>query len=90
MVTAARIHSYSHEEYLALEEQSPVRHEFIDGDIYAMAGGTPEHAGLCSAALLEIGKQIPSGCRTYSSDLRVRVSGQGRRSTLPERSSAAR
>ena len=33
---------YTYAEYLALEDESPIRHEYIDGEIYAMAGGTPD------------------------------------------------
>jgi Uma2 family endonuclease len=51
-----------------------VRHEFLDGEIYAMAGGTPEHAALAASVLRHIGNQLPSGCRTYTSDLRARIS----------------
>jgi Uma2 family endonuclease len=68
-----RIHDYTYAEYVALEEHSPVRHEFIAGEIYAMAGGTPEHAALASAILRLLGNQLPAGCRTYTSDLRVRI-----------------
>ena len=41
----ARSHTvrYALEEYLALEAASNTKHEFLDGQIYAMAGGTPEH-----------------------------------------------
>ena len=34
---------YTAEEYFALEEQSEVRHEFFDGEVFAMAGGTKSH-----------------------------------------------
>ena len=37
---------YTYAEYLALEATSNVKHEYLDGQIYAMAGGTPEHAAL--------------------------------------------
>ena len=37
---------YAWHEYLALESASNVKHEYLDGQIYAMAGGTPEHAAL--------------------------------------------
>lgn len=67
------IHSYAYTEYVLLEEHSPVRHEFIAGEIYAMAGGTPEHAALAASVLRLLGNQLPSGCRAYTSDLRVRV-----------------
>jgi Uma2 family endonuclease len=45
---AHRIH-YTYTEYLALEASSNVKHEYLDGQIYAMAGGTPEHAALAAA-----------------------------------------
>jgi hypothetical protein len=36
-------------EYLLLEEDSTVKHEFLDGLVWAMAGGTPEHAAFAPA-----------------------------------------
>jgi Uma2 family endonuclease len=74
MVASARLHRYTYEDYLLLEQHSQVRHEFLDGEIYAMAGGTPEQAALASFVLRHIGNQLPAGCRTYTSDLRVRIS----------------
>jgi Uma2 family endonuclease len=41
MQTVERI--YTAEEYLELELNSPERHEFVDGDIRLMTGGTPDH-----------------------------------------------
>src|ERR1700690_2491493 len=37
---------YAWDEYLALESASNVKHEYLDGQIYAMAGGSPVHAAL--------------------------------------------
>ncbi len=34
-------HHYSFAQYLEVEEISEVRHEYYEGEIYAMAGGTP-------------------------------------------------
>lgn len=71
-------HQYSFEEYLELEESSPVRHEFYAGEIYAMAGGTPEHAALAARVIVLLGQQLgASPGRVYSSDLRVRVLATG-------------
>jgi len=70
------LHRYPYREYVALEEHSPVRHEFIAGEIYARAGGTPEHAALAAAVLRAIGNRLPAGRRTYTSDLRVRIENQ--------------
>ncbi len=71
-------HHYTFEEYLELEEVASVRHEFYDGEIYAMAGGTPEHAAMTAVITSALGAQIEgSDCRVYSSDLRVRVLATG-------------
>jgi Uma2 family endonuclease len=48
MLPAPR-HRYSFEEYLEVESIAGVRHEYFDGEIYAMAGGTPEHAAIAAA-----------------------------------------
>jgi Uma2 family endonuclease len=68
---------YTYAEYLALEEESPIRHEYLDGEIYAMAGGTPDHAALAAAVLSIIRAQLPRGCRAFTSDLRVRILSTG-------------
>jgi Uma2 family endonuclease len=61
-------------EYVAIEEESSVRHEFANGEILAMAGGTPEHAALAAAVVTLLGGQLRGkSCRVYSSDLRLRV-----------------
>ena len=49
MTQAAPRHSYTLRDYLDVEEVSVVRHELINGEIVALAGGTPEHAALASA-----------------------------------------
>jgi len=60
-------------EYVALEAYSNVKHEYIDGWIVAMAGGTPEHAALGAAVVGHLFAALPARCRVYSSDLRVRT-----------------
>jgi hypothetical protein len=49
MSTSARRVHYTYAQHLALEEHSAARHEFLDGEIYATAGGSPDHAGLAAA-----------------------------------------
>src|SRR5262245_39242529 len=69
---------YTHAEYLALEGSSNVKHEFLGGQIYAMAGGTPEHAALAAAVIGLLFPQLRAGrCRAHDSDLRVRVPATG-------------
>jgi len=78
MTLLAPRHRYSFAEYLETEEVSTVRHEFYDGEIYAMAGGSPEHAALAAAITTALGRQLEgTNCRVYSSDLRVRVLATG-------------
>ena len=78
MVSGARHHRYTYEEYLAFERSANTRHEFFDGEIYAMAGGTPTHAAVCVNVSSLLRAQLRGrGCQTYSSDLRVRVLATG-------------
>jgi Uma2 family endonuclease len=77
MGVPARLHHYSFQDYLMVEEMNPGRHEFLDGEIYAIAGGTMLHAALSAAVLTALATQLTGGCRTYTSDLRVRVLATG-------------
>jgi Uma2 family endonuclease len=61
-------------EYVALEEATTGKHEYVGGQIYAMAGGTPEHSALAVSIATQLANQVRGGrCRVHSSDLRVRV-----------------
>lgn len=74
---AHRIH-YTRADYLALEASSNVKHEFLDGQIYGMAGGTPEHAALAAAVIGLLFGQLRAGrCRAHDADLRIRVRETG-------------
>ncbi|MBS2019760.1 MAG: Uma2 family endonuclease [Deltaproteobacteria bacterium] len=63
----------SFQEYVALDDASELRHEYVDGGPFAMAGGTPEHAALVSSVHLAIGTQIGEPCRAFVESLRVRT-----------------
>lgn len=61
------------EEYLAAERIAEVRHEFFDGTIFAMAGGSKKHNQISSNLVRIIGNQIlKKPCNVYSSDMRVK------------------
>jgi Uma2 family endonuclease len=65
---------FTPDEYFAWEEQQLCRHEYIDGEVYAMSGGTINHseiAGNCFFLLK--GHLQDSGCRTLNSDARVNI-----------------
>ncbi|MCA9706389.1 MAG: Uma2 family endonuclease [Myxococcales bacterium] len=64
----------TYEEYLAAERSSPTKHEYLRGEVYAMAGGTPTHAGLAMAVGVALSNALAGRpCRVFGSDLRVRV-----------------
>ena len=74
MIAPAHRIQYTRADYLALERSSNVKHEYLDGQIYGMAGGTPEHAALAAAVIGILFGQLRGGrCRVHDSDLRVRV-----------------
>jgi Uma2 family endonuclease len=80
--TLRRVH-HTYAEYLALEAQSSARHEYLEGEIYAMAGGSPDHAALAAALIAILAGHLPPGCRVFSSDLRIRIPATGL-STYPD------
>ena len=65
-------------DYLAFEEQSDGKHEFLDGEVVAMAGGTPEHGALAMAMGAELRSALGDRpCRVFSSDVRIRIQVTG-------------
>ena len=72
MSTARRLH-HSYEEYLRALEVSGVKLEYCDGEIYAMAGGTPAHADLGASILRLLGNALLGRCRVSSSELKIRI-----------------
>ena len=66
---------YSYADFLRVEADSPnVRHEYVSGQIFAMAGGTPEHARIITDVVLWLGTALKgSPCKVYTSDLRIRI-----------------
>jgi Uma2 family endonuclease len=66
----------SYDAYVAFCDTAELKHEFWNGELFAMAGGSEAHA-LLSANLIRIfgGQLRGTPCRVYSSDLRVRAEG---------------
>jgi Uma2 family endonuclease len=67
MVVAFPHHHYRFQDYLAVEEMGPVRHEFLNGAIFAMAGGTPEHAALSAAIVVLLGTHLRGRLPAFAS-----------------------
>jgi Uma2 family endonuclease len=68
----------SPEDYLELEQKSEVRHEYVRGRAFAMAGVTEAHDAIVVNLTVLVGSQIRgSGCRVFSSDMKLRVEATG-------------
>jgi Uma2 family endonuclease len=77
VLATARPH-LSFEEYCQIESRSPIKHEYVDGQALAMAGGSREHAALCANILGLLTAQLRGRrCQAHTSDLRVRVRATG-------------
>lgn len=65
-------------EYFAIERAAPFRSEYFNGEMFAMAGANSTHNFIKSNLEVELGIRLRgSGCRTVSSDQRVKVERTG-------------
>ena len=63
------------DEYLVYEAEADIKHEYIDGEIFAMSGGTDNHSVMSANTIIAIGRQLDdSDCLIRSSDMRVKIS----------------
>lgn len=74
MSETSRFSKLTIEEYLNREEKSKVRHEFIDGQIFAMSGSTEAHNVICGNLFAIIHAHLRgSGCRAFINDMKVHI-----------------
>src|SRR6267143_1242710 len=65
-------------EYLAIERASDIRHEFLDGLVYAMAGESPDHSTICYNLAVSTGTQLKDKpCRGFSPNMKVKAGPSG-------------
>ena len=65
-------------EYLAFERSSESKHEFFDGELFAMTGGTPAHSLIATNFASEARAALKERpCVVFNSDLRVKVNATG-------------
>ncbi len=77
MSTAPKLY-YSPAEYLARERKALTKSEYYAGEIFAMAGGTPEHSLIAANLTGELRNVLKGGaCNVFTSDLRVKVEATG-------------
>ena len=74
MPQLARDQRFSVEDYLAAEDGSDIRHEYIDGELYAMTGASRRH-GLITLNLVAHLRPLLRGtpCQLFANDMKVRL-----------------
>jgi Uma2 family endonuclease len=69
---------FTPEQYLEMEREADYKSEYLAGQIYAMAGASPEHVLITGNVTGELRSQLKGRpCSTYPTDLRVRVRPTG-------------
>jgi len=65
----------SEQQYLEDEKKREIKHEYIDGEIYAMSGASQNHNELSHTISRLLGNHLEdTKCRVFSSDMKVKVS----------------
>jgi Uma2 family endonuclease len=74
MATARQVTFISEEDYLEGEKIAELKHEYVDGHIYAMAGAHSNHNSLALNISSEFKNHLKGKpCRAYMSDMKVRI-----------------
>jgi Uma2 family endonuclease len=74
MATALQEKLISVDEYLHDELVRDIKHEFVDGVIYAMAGASANHERIVNNVMRKFGNHLDdSPCEPFSSDMKVKI-----------------
>ena len=73
MATNPQRHWVSVEEYMELDQVSPVRYEYWEGQLVAMSGGNGDHALIATNIIVALRQYIKAPRRLYNSDLKVQI-----------------
>src|SRR5437667_587287 len=69
-------HLISVEEYLEGEKFSEARHEYVEGHVYAMAGGSDDHNRIAMNIWRELGQALRGKrCEAFGADMKLKVPG---------------
>ncbi|MBK7003185.1 MAG: Uma2 family endonuclease [Rhodoferax sp.] len=74
MGQAAQKIAFTAEDYLRWEAEQVERHEYLDGEVFAMAGAEDRHVTVAMNVAFALRQHLSGGaCRTYMSDMRLHV-----------------
>ncbi|MEY3220807.1 MAG: hypothetical protein RIT27_2164 [Pseudomonadota bacterium] len=78
MGAALALAKITSEEYLQLERQSETKHEYFEGEIFAMAGASRRHCKISANLMRIIGNKLyQTKCNVYANDFRVKIKETG-------------
>lgn len=73
-MTAIPVHKLTIEEYVELDKNSEERYEYFEGEIFAMAGGSPEHGRIAGNVFARLFIKLTSvKCEVFNSEIRLKV-----------------
>ena len=79
MGQAQKIQHYTRDEYLAMEAKSEVRHEYINGELFAMVGASRTHALLVTHLVSALDNHLcDTSCRVMANDMKVFIEAVNR------------
>jgi Uma2 family endonuclease len=74
MRDASALPTMTVEEYFRFEERSPIRHEYVAGEVYTMSGATVRHNRISGNVFIRLSQAARSGaCDAFMSDMRVEI-----------------
>lgn len=74
MALARRLETLSHAEYLEGEKVSEIKHEYVEGEVYAMSGASKTHGRIAMNLALALGNHLRGHpCEVFASDVKVFV-----------------
>ena len=76
-MTGLPVAPLTEEQYLQIERAALDKSEFRDGQMFAMSGGSLNHSLLQGTMVALLHRQLPPGCRIFTSDLRIKVPAAG-------------
>lgn len=78
MSKAVQYDFLSFEAYLEGERDCDVRHEYVDGQVYAMSGASELHNTIAAELHTAINIRLPDTCRAWLADMKVKVEAGGK------------
>lgn len=71
---ALPIHKMTIEEYIEFDKNSMERYQYFDGEVFAMAGGSPEHARISGNTFARLFLKLLGGkCEVFNADMQLKV-----------------